>query len=127
MRSEAAIIGRLVELGYAVLLPFGVNQRYDLVLDLGGEYVRAQCKTGRFRRGSVEFSTQSVRANMNGVFTRGYEGEVDVFLVYCPESRQIYAVPVEEAPRRQMSLRVEPSKNGQELGVHPASSYQLPA
>jgi hypothetical protein len=36
-----------VRRGYSVLLPFGVNQRYDLVLDLDGRFVRAQCKTGR--------------------------------------------------------------------------------
>ena len=45
-RTEAAILSELVRRGYAVLLPFGVNQRYDLVLDLEGRFVRAQCKTG---------------------------------------------------------------------------------
>jgi PD-(D/E)XK endonuclease len=43
-----------------VLLPFGVNQRYDLVLDLDGHLVKAQCKTGRLRKGVVSFSTRSV-------------------------------------------------------------------
>ena len=47
----------LVRRGFTVLLPFGVNQRYDLVLDVGGEFIRGQCKTGRLRQGSVVFST----------------------------------------------------------------------
>ena len=35
-RSEAAILAALVHCGFHVLLPFGVNQRYDLVIDLDG-------------------------------------------------------------------------------------------
>jgi hypothetical protein len=31
-RAEAAILAELVKRGYSVLLPFGVNQRYDLDL-----------------------------------------------------------------------------------------------
>jgi PD-(D/E)XK endonuclease len=31
-RAEAAILAELAQRGYRVLLPFGVNQRYDLVL-----------------------------------------------------------------------------------------------
>lgn len=34
LRSEGAILSELVRRGYCVLVPFGVNQRYDLVLDL---------------------------------------------------------------------------------------------
>jgi hypothetical protein len=32
-RSEAIIMGRLIAAGYAVLLPFGENKRYDLVIE----------------------------------------------------------------------------------------------
>ena len=127
LRSEAAILSGLVQRGYAVLLPFGVNQRYDLVLDLDGRFVRAQCKTGRLRNGVIEFSTQSVRASMSGVFTRSYAGEADIFLVYCPDNGRIYAVPVEGSPRASMHLRVDPPLNGQVRGTNPASSYELPA
>jgi hypothetical protein len=70
LRSEAAILSELVRRGYSVLLPFGVNQRYD---------------------------------------------------------HGIYAVPVEHAPIRQMSLRVSPSENGQAAGVNLAKDYELPA
>jgi len=47
LRTEAAILGELVRRGYKVLIPFGTNQRYDLVFDLDGDFARAQCKTGR--------------------------------------------------------------------------------
>ena len=126
LRSEAAILAALVKRGYAVLLPFGVNQRYDLVLDLGERFVRVQCKTGRMRNGSVQFKTQSVSTNTRGSTLRGYQGEVEAFLVYCPETDGTYLVPVEEATRSQMALRVNSSLNRQCRRVHWASDYELP-
>jgi PD-(D/E)XK endonuclease len=125
-RTEGAILCELVRRGYPVLLPFGVNQRYDLVLDIGGEFVRAQCKTGRRCGGSIEFSTCSVRTT-TGWFTRGYSCEADLFFVYWPENGRIYAVPVEEALVSHMYLRVDPPLNGQMRHVRLASDYELPA
>jgi hypothetical protein len=34
-RSEAAIFAELVKRGHRVLIPYGVNHRYDLVIDAG--------------------------------------------------------------------------------------------
>ena len=76
LRTEAAIVSELVRRGYQVLIPFGTNQRYDIVLDIGGGFVRAQCKTARLRNGVIRFSTRSVRSNTRGNFFRSYRGEV---------------------------------------------------
>ena len=43
--------------GYAILVPFGENTRYDLVIDDGRQMRRVQCKTGRLRDGAVVFAT----------------------------------------------------------------------
>jgi hypothetical protein len=126
-RTEAAILSELVRRGYLVLVPFGVNQRYDLALDLGGRFVRAQCKTGRLRGGVVMFSTKSVQSNSRRSVARDYNGDADVFLVNCPGTRRLYCVPVEEAPITYMYLRVEPTLNGQKSRVRWASDYELPA
>jgi PD-(D/E)XK endonuclease len=127
LRSEAAILSELVRRGYAVLLPFGVNQRYDLVVDLEGELIKAQCKTGRLRNGSVSFSAQSIVTSKTRNVARGYAGEADIFLVFCPATEGIYVVPVDEAPRCQMHLRIDGCRNGQRERVHWACDYELPA
>ena len=62
LRTEAAVVAELLRRGVRVLQPRGVNQRYDLVLDL--------------------------------------------FLVHCAQNAGIYAVPVDQAPRGEMRLRV---------------------
>jgi hypothetical protein len=126
-RTEAAILLALVKRGYRTLLPFGVNQRYDLVLDCGDRLLKVQCKTGRLRDGVVQFSSQSVQANTRGVRTRSYAGEVDLFMVYCPDNRRVYVVPVDEVPSTGMYLRVDPPRNRQDKRVRWAADYELPA
>jgi hypothetical protein len=110
-----------------VLLPFGVNQRYDLVLEHEGRFLKVQCKTGRLRRGVIQFSAVSTQSNTCETRVRGYGGEVDLFVVYCPENQSVYAIPAEEVPFTGMYLRVEPPRNGQSKRVRWAREYELPA
>src|SRR5438552_3656657 len=58
---------------------------------------------------------------------RGYKGEVDVFLVWCPELNTVYQVPVASCGKRQMSLRIERTRNGQAALVRYAVEYLVPA
>lgn len=126
-RAEAAITADLLRQGITVLQPCGVNHRYDLVLDLDGTFVRAQCKSGRLRRGAVEFNTVSVRCNTARSIVKGYRGEADIFLVYCQATSRTYAVPVDDVPVGRAILRVDPPNNGQHTGIRWASAYELPA
>jgi hypothetical protein len=126
-RAEAAILAELVKRGYRVLLPFGVNQRYDLVLDCDGRFLRAQCKTGRLREGVIQCSTQSIQSNTRGTRWRSYTGEVDLFIVYCPQNDSVYVIPADEVPSTGMHLRVSPPRNQQDKRVRWANEYKLPA
>jgi len=67
-KTEAIIIAELIKKDYVVLLPFGDNQRYDLVIHHNNEFIRVQCKTGRLRNGAIVFNTISI-----GVNTKGYK------------------------------------------------------
>jgi PD-(D/E)XK endonuclease len=125
-RSEAAIRLALLTRGYCYSIPEGVNQRYDLILDIDGRLLKAQCKTGRLRDGVIRFPARSTRSSRSGIFFRDYAGDADLFLVYCPETEGIYAVPVDDAPRCGMHLRVDETRNGQAQRVNWASEYELP-
>lgn len=117
------ILAKLLQLGKSVSIPFGNNQRYDLIVDEGGTLVKAQCKTGRVKDGFIQFKTCST----NG-FTgknQGYKGQVDVFLVYCPETSAYYRVPVTEVSHRECRLRFQKAKNGQSKGVRNAEDFQF--
>ena len=43
--GEAAILSKLVEYGVSVYIPFGDNEKADLVADFNGKLVRIQVKT----------------------------------------------------------------------------------
>ncbi len=59
-KTEAKIISCLVLKEKVVLIPFGDNQRYDIVIeDDDGTFKRIQCKTGRLKNGAIKFPTCS--------------------------------------------------------------------
>src|SRR5260370_17115915 len=59
-RSQAIILARLSEVGYNVLIPFGENHRYDLVIeDADRQFWRIQCKPGGISNGCMHFNTSS--------------------------------------------------------------------
>jgi hypothetical protein len=125
-RSTGAILGALVREGRTVLLPFGDNQRYDLVVEENGSFVRVQCKTARLiENGRVlEFATCSSRWDHKP--RRDYRGQADLFGVYSPELDRIYLVPVESVGKTAAYLRLVPCKNKQKQAIRYASDFEFP-
>lgn len=74
----------------------------------------------------IRFAARSTRVNSRGAYSRGYAGEVEIFLVHCPETDRIYAVPVNEVSHTEGWLRVDPTENGQAKRVRWARDYELP-
>jgi hypothetical protein len=127
-RSEAVILAELVKRGHRLLVPYGTNHRYDLVINVGGRFLRAQCKTGRLRDGVIRFATASTRANTLRAYTKPYDADqIDLFLVYCPETDRVYALDVGEATSGYCALRVDPTANGQSKRIRWAADHELPA
>lgn len=123
-RTEAIILAELLKAGYVVLLPFGDNQRYDMVVEIDGAFKRVQCKTARPKLGTLNFKTCSTYAH-RGRPTRGYRGEADLFGVYSPDTGKAYLVPVDEVGEVEGTLRLEPSRNGQTRGIRMAEKYVI--
>jgi hypothetical protein len=122
-KSEAQVLAAFLRSDKVVLLPYGDNQRYDLVVDEDGQFIRVQCKTGRLTDGAVEFSTCS--NNWNTKKKRGYEGQADLFAVYVSESDEVYILPVHGLPKTECRFRIEPTKNGQKARTRNASDYRF--
>ncbi len=121
--SEGIILAALLKLGHSVAVPFGNNQRYDLILDEGGTLLRVQAKTGRMYQGCVVFNACSTNP-YTGKKT-GYTGQVDLFLVYCPATDKVYRVPVEVCGTTEVRLRVDPLTRGARPGVRWAADFEL--
>ena len=128
--SAAMVLARSVQAGKEVLVPFGENQRYDLVIDEGNKFIRVQRKTGRIRNGAIYFPTCSVtyhHPSNHGIsaYRHHYQGAAELFGVYCPDNDCVYLVPVDEVGKRAASLRIEPSRNGQAKRIRWAKDYYL--
>jgi hypothetical protein len=127
-RSTLAIMFALRLEGYAILVPFGENTRYDIVIDNGAQLRRVQCKTGRLKDGAVLFPTCSTYAHHPNpkVQRRDYEGQIDDFAVFCPALGAVYLIPIEDVPTRALGmLRVTPARNGQRKRVRLAAAYEV--
>lgn len=105
--TEATYLSALIAGGYSVAIPFGDNDRYDLLVDTGAELLRVQCKTGWMEDGCIRFKTHSKTTVDGEVTLTGYDGEVDVFAVRCKDDGALYWVPQEEASTRNTYLRVD--------------------
>lgn len=121
--SQTAVLNRLVQLGFEVLLPWADHLGYDLAYYVLEEHrsfgffahqeahlVRIQVKTARIAKDGTcfEFNTVSVTTNGKGSNhrKRGYVGKAEYFGVYVPDTGKIYMVAVNEAPQRgDMTLR----------------------
>jgi PD-(D/E)XK endonuclease len=126
-RSTLAIMAAFHEAKIPIYLPFGENTRCDLIAEIDGRLVKVQCKTGRVVSGSVTFPTVSSYAHHPNpkLVKRDYVGDVDAFAVYCRETTGVYLVPIEEVPRRQCWLRVDPARNKQTKRTRPAADYEI--
>ena len=130
--SEAIISAALIQAGYTVLTPNGYMHRYDLVIeDANGCFWRIQCKTAwlardqktlRFQGCSLLYKGQKGRKESK---RQHYQGEVDFFAVYSPDTKQVYFLPISDVSNTENSLRLVPTGNKQEKRIKYAADYVL--
>ena len=123
-RSEAIVLAELVKRGYLVSIPFGENQRYDLIIDDGDKLSRVQVKTGRLRGGVIVYNCSSSHAHRGGA-SRPYFGEIEYLAVYCPDTKKVYMLPEKELTATNAHLRVSPARNNIKT-IRWAARFELP-
>ena len=106
--TEARAIHELISNGYSVSVPFGDNDKYDLVADDGETLYRVQCKTAwRNKEETIRFNTHSQTTREGEDHERTYQGEIDAFLVRHPETETMYWIGVDGATEQKMELRFD--------------------
>jgi PD-(D/E)XK endonuclease len=124
-RSEIAVLHHLTRRGFVDYQPVSVNCRCDVLIDVGSRFVRVQCKTARVHDGYLLFLARSIRSNRRETLLRTYQGEIDLFFAYCEARDEVYVVPVEEATRSEVRLRLAPPANNQMSRIRWAKDYLL--
>lgn len=114
----------LVEQGYVVLFPATEHAPFDLVAYTDGSFQRLQVKYRRASRGALTVHFRSMWADRNGTHVVPMDkSAIDVLCVYCPDTDECYYLRPQDHGAS-VTLRVVPAKNGQRLGVRPASELR---
>ncbi len=138
--SETAVIKRLLELGYEVLLPYSNTAVYDLAyFSSSGEelldgtvgprkIVLVQVKTAQIIENGkylTFLTSRNTRTNGRRNKRRSYVGEVDEFMAYSPDTGKVYLVAVHEVPATRMILCLANGSRGPYKGTPLAKDYEL--
>ncbi|SRR6266581_2555119 len=127
--SESAVVTRLLQCGYGVLMPYGQLHRYDLVIeDADGKFWRVQVKTGWLNEDQsiIKFATaSSMNYTVKHKGWRSYKGQCEYFAVYVEDLNKVYFIPIDDVGASQATLRLTASKNNQEKLVRWAKDYEL--
>ena len=126
---ELKVAADLVAKGYRVALPFGEDCDYDLIVDRDGALERVQVKYASSKRGVIEVKCQSYSLTNGRVRrTKRYTPvTIDWIAAYDPIQDRCFYLPSSElgpSGRTGFSLRLTPTRNGQQIGVHYARDYE---
>lgn len=118
--AEFYVCADLMKQGWRVLLPYGENNRYDVVAEKEGRFVRIQVKYTTPKNGKMYVNCQS----SNNWSVESYtSAQIDVIAAFNPRDHHVYYVPVGEICKTSMSLRLDPPKNGQKKKVRYAKNF----
>ena len=120
----AKVHADLVSQGFTVLFPATEHAPFDLVAYASGEFHRLQVKYRSARSGAVKVQFRSVWADRDGThMTPMDKRAIDTVCVYCPETDECYYVQP-DVYGTSVTLRVAPSRNGQQVGVLDAAAFR---
>jgi len=120
--AEAFVTYLLKQNGFNVLIPWGEDNRYDLVSEKNGVFKRIQVKYVTPKDGVVEVRARSCN-NYNII--RYSPKDIDIIAAYSSEHHKVYFVPLNGIKHRSTyKLRLRPTKNKQKKFVVMASKYE---
>lgn len=125
--AELKIAAEAARLGIPVLRPMTEHERYDLVFEIGERFFRIQCKWAGCDGNVIYIRAQTNRRGPDGFIRTQYTAdEIDAIAAYCVQTDGYYLIPISElGDRRQMLLRLTPTKNSQRACLNWAVDYEL--
>lgn len=113
--GEAKALLEFAKRGLSVYLPFGNNEKSDLIVEFNGKLNKIQIKTSnRIENGVMIFNLYSV---VNGVKCYYKEDDVDYFIFYHIDRDLLFMGTLKDSSKTEFRIRFEPTKNGQTHNV----------
>lgn len=119
--AELEVSADLIAKGWRVLFPYGENNRYDLVAEQDGRFVRIQVKYVTPKNGALCVHCFS----SNNWSVQCYTSkQIDVMAVYDSVSGKVYYVSADQIQSKVMLLRLLPPRNGQKAKIRYADGFE---
>lgn len=117
--SEARALYEFQKYGIPVCVPWGDNERYDLIAEFDGKFNRIQVKTcNEEENGAIVCYARSSTNHTTNRNLTTHENEVDYFVFVNQTRDWVALVPMEEIGKNKaIRLRVVPPANGQIKGI----------
>lgn len=130
LSTELHCILDFTNLGYRCLTPIDDSSKYDVVVDLGSQFLRIQCKTSSWAKDTAQenvafgITTTCQTTNTKKTTRYKYSAE-DIDYFYTWFNGQGYLVSIQEAAGGTFRWRYEYPPTGQKQGIHIAENYKL--
>lgn len=108
--AELRVAAAIRELDYTILFPFTENQRYDIAVDTGSEFLKVQIKYVSLKDGKAKVSCYGPNSTKSGNNTTFYtEDDIDGIAAFCGETGECYWIPYSDLNKYSFTL----SEDGQ--------------
>ena len=118
--GEAVAIASFVKYDIPVYLPFGDNEKADLIAEFNGRLNKIQVKTSvKASDGRMIFDLTSRTTHKHNGSTHKYTpNEIDYFFCYNIERDKSFLVEVPSSPMAAITIRYKPPKSNQTKNIH---------
>ena len=123
--GEIKTISKFVELGIPVYIPFGDNEKADLVAEFGGKLNKIQVKTTNSSVSSNDIASFDLTTQKHsGKEHYKYDSaDADFFACYDAESDDAYLLPIKDQKRSGINIRKSIPKNHQVKNINNAEDF----
>lgn len=125
-KGTGNVIADLLSKGIQVCLPLSEHLPFDLIaIKNEGTLLRVSVKYREIKNGSVSVSFRSSYSDSKGVHTKEVDKNmIDLLAIYCPQTALVYYVDPFKFDKN-VTLRIEESKNNQTKGINLAKDYLI--
>jgi hypothetical protein len=121
--AEAAVLNAFIQAGIGVSVPFGDGQCFDLIAALPDDTLaRIQVKSGRIRKGTIEFNAASTD---HGRGRQHYRGRAEYIAVHGHQVGRVFMVPTDQCANHRGYLRLVPPANNHQTRIKMADDYEF--
>lgn len=125
--GEAKVLAKFVEMGIPIYIPFGDDEKADLIAEFDGKLNKIQVKTSiKLKNGCSIFDlTSSTAHRTNGKRRKYLNSEIDYFALYSLDRDKIYLMKVPDNPMSAITIRFEDTKSGMKSRVNYESDFLI--